>query len=180
MVQLSHDSNVYFFREYFYFRATNFEPFTFEFFKTFQPQIWTIHLLLLFLLSSALSIIFKYEYKRAMPATSVITCFGIYCQQGVHFKISSISMRCLTLFLLVSSLIIYNFYTSGIVSFLIENKYETDIKTKEDLAESSSSISFSNSIVIKSLITVTQLIQFKKKNPFNHSFINFSQQRIRS
>lgn len=56
--------------------------------------------------------------------------------------------------LLVSSAIIYNFYTSAVVSFLVDNKHETNIKSREDLAASDLQIGFVDSVVVREFLDV--------------------------
>lgn len=138
---------------YFYFRASTNEYFLFEIFKLFEYRVWIIQICLLLLTIIVCSIILKNEYSKL--TTSLMTYFEIFCQQGVNMPINSASTRCLILALLFSSLMVYNYYTSGIVSVLVKNNYETKIKNKEDLAESSLAVGFSDSTHIKDLINVS-------------------------
>lgn len=127
----------------------------FEVFDLFEYRVWMIQLCSLLLISIAFIIMLKNEYSKLMAGTSVMICFGIYCQQSPNIRITSASTRFLILVLLLSSVIIYNYYTSGIVSVLVKNNYETNIKSKEDLTASSLSVGFSDSVIIKSLINVS-------------------------
>lgn len=61
---------------------------------------------------------------------------------GAHFTPSMLSGRCMFLSLLILSLLIYNYYTSVLVSTLVQSSSKNKIKTLTDLAESDLDIGF--------------------------------------
>lgn len=104
----------------------------------------------------------KAAIKRCLGIgyTFVVT-FGTICQQGNQISFRLLSGRFLVLFLLLSSILIHNFYTSILVSTLIESSFWTAIQTIQDLADSDIPVGFSNSPWSKSSLKV---LGIKKKD----------------
>lgn len=81
--------------------------------------------------------------------------WGTICQQGVIYKISLISTRCLVLFILIAGILTYNFHASDVVSRVVNMKYESDVKTTDDLIESDKSIGLLDSATIRNYLKVS-------------------------
>lgn len=85
-----------------------------------------------------------------------LVSLGAFCQQGNQYHTSSISIRILIIFIQISGLLAYNFYTSIVVSSTIQTKYDSTIRTAKDLANSSMSIGFANTSVYRHWIKYGQ------------------------
>lgn len=65
---------------------------------------------------------------------------------GAHFTPSFLSGRCLFITLFLISTLVYNFYTSILVSTLIDSSPKNHINTLKDLANSKLEIGFDDAI----------------------------------
>lgn len=65
-----------------------------------------------------------------------------------------LSGRFVYIFLLLSSIVVYNYYTSVLVSTLVGSPLKTKIKTLEDLAESELKIGFEDVPYLRGFINV--------------------------
>lgn len=130
--------------------------FNLDILNPFDTSIWIILVLIIIFITIAINFTFHYEKINLSILSSLILCLGIFSSQGIYLKISSISNRVLIISLFITGFMIRNFYTCGLVSFLVESKYESNIKTKDDLAESDLNIGFVDSIVIRHYISVNQ------------------------
>lgn len=74
---------------------------------------------------------------------------------GAHFTPFMLSGRCLFLSLLIMSLLTYNYYTSILVSTLVQNTSKNKIKTLTDLANSDLHIGFDDNNLIKNYLNVS-------------------------
>lgn len=102
-----------------------------------------------------LKFLFKWENSYFDQNISThLLAFGILCQQGANARASLISSRTLIACMLLSSVLLYNFYTSMLVSMIVETRHETDIKTKEDLADSDIEIGFLDGIATRFFLKV--------------------------
>lgn len=148
----------------FYFRATNTEIFDFDIFKPFKSSVWLSFVLLILAFSCLLRYIFKYEGGELETVSTFLLAFGAFCQQGINTPISMNSTRCLIVFMFISSVLTYNFYTSVLVSTLVETKRETNIKTKEDLVSNNIPIAFFDSTLIRGFLNVSVSSSFCKES----------------
>lgn len=152
-------------RSIFYFRTTrNINVFGNEMLTPFAPIIWYSLLATILLTSAIMSIINRWELKRA-PAASAslqgdstfVTAIAVYCQQGAARTPTLSSGRCLFIFLLLSSIMIYNYYTSVLVSGLVGSSSKTNIKDVYDLANSKLNVGFDDVPYMKGFLTVCHL-----------------------
>lgn len=81
--------------------------------------------------------------------------FGAFCQQGIRSRMTMPSTHLLIFFIFLSSALLHKFYTSVLVSIIVGPRYISDIKTKEDLADSDMPIGFFNSVYGKDFILVS-------------------------
>lgn len=160
------------FRNVFYFRDTKINMFDRDIFKPFELSIWIILFLIILLFSYLLKILFKYEQKelRSGSSSTAILSLGAFCQQSIGNKIIMNSTRILIIFLFVTSALVYNFYTSLLISALLDDKTDTSLKQINELTESNISIGFLNSTVLLNLLQVCLLIIRVKKCNFIKSF----------
>lgn len=139
----------------FFYRATNVNALNVDtMFKPFDCTVWYIISLLILLFTFVLKLSFRRESNAVKDVSTLLISVGAFCQQSIHIKASTVSSRSLILCLIISSFLLYNFYTSQLVSMLVESKHETDIKTIVDLAESDVSIGFLESVPIRFLLSV--------------------------
>lgn len=82
---------------------------------------------------------------------------GAFCQQGSNHKITLLSTRCLIIFLFLSSILTYNFYTSVLVSYLVNVKYESEVNNMDDLMDSDVSIGFADSHTMRYFLSVSTM-----------------------
>lgn len=86
--------------------------------------------------------------------STVIACFGAFCQQSVEITSRLASGRFLLIFVFFCSILIYNFYTSVLVSTLVGSSLESTIKTTGDLAGSNYRIGFANVTYMRGFMKV--------------------------
>lgn len=148
-------------RSFFFFRTTK-DPnlFGLEMFTPFASTIWWSLLSMILLASSIMTFIFRWEYRMKPVSASLrsdstmLTAFAVFCQQGVARTPALSSGRCLLIFLFLSSIMIYNYYTSLLVSGLVGSSSQTNIKNSYDLANSKLDIGFDDVPYIKGFLTV--------------------------
>lgn len=135
--------------QFFYRPTPEVNIFASDMLKPFTSTIWLFLILTLFLVSVAMHFIIKCENrlkvkmrKRRQMSSAVVMTFGTMCQQGTEVTSHLVSGRCLTVFLLLTSLVIYNFYTSVLVSTLVGTSFQTSIHSLIDLANSKFEIGF--------------------------------------
>lgn len=145
---------ILFLRSVFFLRATDLDAFRIEIFKPFICSVWAAILIVILLFSCILHELYKRERKQSRFALIFLQCFGTFCQQSISHQTNMCSTRCSIMILFVSSFIIYNFYTSELVSSLLKTKPFTSVTNKERLADSNIPIGFCNSGTIKNFINV--------------------------
>lgn len=115
------------------------------FIRPFSPSVW-ISVVLIVLLGS---FVFKFNYmvefkmlnmREGIESPSwyglLVESLGNFCQQGSSFKPKSFSGKVVQISVLMCSVMVYNYYTSAIVSTLIGTPKKSDIKTLVQLANS--------------------------------------------
>lgn len=68
--------------------------------------------------------------------STILVTFGAYCQQAAHLSPISFPSKCIYIFLFILSILIYNCYTSILVSSLVSGPGKTDINDVWKLADS--------------------------------------------
>lgn len=131
--------------------------------KPFASIIWYSLILTILLASVVMAIIFRWQGRHHPTAamssqgdSAIVTVFAVYCQQGYSRMPTLFSGRCLFIFLFLSSIMVYNYYTSVLVSTLVESSSQTNIRNVYDLADSNLKIGFDASLgsYIKGFLTV--------------------------
>lgn len=107
-----------------------------------------------------LAILFKIFAKYEANDFKIISFFllslGVFCQQGTSYNITLTSIRCLFIFILFAGILIYNFYTSVLVSHLVNIKYKSSINSIDDLTDSQLDIGFQNISLNKNFFRVSK------------------------
>ncbi|KAF5279527.1 hypothetical protein FQR65_LT03349 [Abscondita terminalis] len=112
-----------------------------EFLKPFVYSLWYLILATTVVFCVFLKFLFFVEHKifgvneENSWHTAWIMTVGVLCQQGASFVPKPTSGRCTLLSMLLMSLLLYNYYTSSIVSSLLSSS-STPIKTIRELTES--------------------------------------------
>lgn len=121
-------------------------------FKPFSPTVWICIVLTIALTSILLRIAFSCEseinesvrvLKRNREAV-VILSLGAFFLQGNGISFRLMSGRYLTIIMLVCSILIHDFYTSVMVSSLVESAPKATFTNLRDLADSALSFGFFN------------------------------------
>lgn len=151
--------------------------------KPFDSIIWVLLILTMVLVSVVMHLILKWENqtpKKPESSTFVMT-FGALCQQGVEVTSRRLSGRLLIIFLFSTSIIIYNYYTSMLVSSLVGSSLQTNIHDTISLADSSLEIGFENKTYFKGFLRVIFHEFYSCLNRlFSDHLISCRQQMIRS
>lgn len=147
--------------------------FSFEIFKPFVSAVWIAFIVLIFIITNLLHFFSKYECHEFKLISSFLLSFGAFCQQGTIHKINLISTRCLILFLFFAGTLTYNFYTSILVSHLVDVKYESSVNNMDDLIENDVSIGFFDSATVRNFLKVCRKSIFESLERFLIFFINF-------
>lgn len=118
-------------------------------------MVWTSIIILIVLISLSLRLISSCRSNEFHHVSAVFISFGAFCLQGTNEHISRPSSRCVIIFLLIASLLIHNFYTSVLVSILVEVDYKTNVTNLNELADSDIEIGILNTTVVKNLMKMT-------------------------
>lgn len=113
------------------------------FLKPFLTEVWICILFLCIAIGIVLKIVYFYENKikivkfiPSMVLLTVINGIGAFCQQGSANVPSTISGRSVHILLHLAAVIIYNYYTSIVVSILIDSPSGSSIDSITKLADS--------------------------------------------
>ncbi|XP_021701278.1 glutamate receptor ionotropic, kainate 5 isoform X1 [Aedes aegypti] len=163
------------------------------FIRPFSTSVWLMILLTIVLGSIAFKLNFTAEtilQQNFKPTENppffnlIVEFLGNYCQQGSQYMPDSLSGRAMQLFMLLCTLMVYNYYTSEIVSDLIGSHKESDIKTLVHLADSHIDLGIENVTYEKAFFYQSHLPDvdyLTKKKVTEKTFINSSVglQRVR-
>ncbi|XP_034106433.1 ionotropic receptor 75a [Drosophila albomicans] len=120
------------------------------FLEPFKPSVWLVFVALLVFSGLLLWLIFRLEhhwmrrYLAYIPSllTSCLISFGAACIQGSHLIPHSTGGRLAFIALMLTSFLMYNYYTSIVVSTLLGSPVRSNIKTIQQLADSSLDVGF--------------------------------------
>lgn len=143
-------------------------------FKPFTANIWLLIVIFTMAVTILLNFLSRWESNRFKTSSLFLISFGAFCQQGTNHKITLISTRLLILFLFFNGLLANNFYTSELVSHLVNMKYESNIKDMNELIKSDIPIGFFNSTLIRNYIHVPKQLTFCDLLNSNAFFFFFS------
>ncbi|XP_034483168.1 ionotropic receptor 75a [Drosophila innubila] len=120
------------------------------FLEPFKPSVWLVFAALLVFSGLLLWIIFGLE-QRWLPRclayipsllTSCLISIGAACIQGSNLIPNSTGGRLAFISLMLTSFLMYNYYTSIVVSTLLGSPVRSNIKTVQQLADSSLDVGF--------------------------------------
>lgn len=139
---------------YFYIRETSFNMLNTDVLKPFAAPVWITYLAMLIIFSPLLRLIFRWEVQQLRSMSAFVLLVGAFCQQGFQSNISLSSTRCLIIFVLIASVAMNNFYTSVLVSTIVETKRGSSFKIDDDLIKNNIPIGFLNTGPIRAFINV--------------------------
>ncbi|EDV97845.1 GH14466 [Drosophila grimshawi] len=149
------------------------------FIRPFSALVWYFFGGILLMIGMFLWLTFYMECKRMrrswrlsfVPSllTTLLYSFGAACIQSSQLVPRSMGGRLAYLILLLTTFIMYNYYTSVVVSSLLSSPVKSDIKTMQQLAESSLTVgleplSFTKSYLNYSLRADIALFKKRKVN----------------
>ncbi|KAH8270252.1 hypothetical protein KR018_006217 [Drosophila ironensis] len=120
------------------------------FLEPFKPSVWFAFAALLLFAGLLLWLIFRLERRwmhrclEFMPSllSSCLISFGAACIQGSYLMPKSIGGRLAFIAVMLTSFLMYNYYTSIVVSTLLGSPVRSNIKTIQQLADSSLDVGF--------------------------------------
>lgn len=124
-------------------------------FKPFPVSVWMLIVISIFIVSILLKLIFEWGNMQINEISTFILSTGVFCQQGINENIALMSSTkiLLTVFF-VTSILINNFYTSLVVSFLVHTNYNTNSTSLADLTNGNLPIGFYNTTATKNVLKV--------------------------
>lgn len=122
------------------------------FFKPFDTAVWCSLVACIVFLAVGLHAVLRTEIWRRVgelpfaPSLylSVLTSMGAFCQQGASVMPSTANGRYLLLVLYMTSILIYTYYTTEVLSALIGSPVTTNIRTLAQLAMSGLTVGLEN------------------------------------
>lgn len=121
------------------------------------PSVWLCLGLSIFITGLSPKILSEMKIIERNNASSFLVSLGIYCQQGNAAPTNFISTRCLIVFVYLSGILSYNFYTSVLISIIVDSKFETKIKTAEDIVNNNVKIKLRDDFIYRHWIEVNAL-----------------------
>ncbi|KAL7731337.1 hypothetical protein ACLKA6_000457 [Drosophila palustris] len=120
------------------------------FLEPFKPSVWLVFVALLVFSGLLLWLIFRLEHRwlqrclAFIPSllSSCLISIGAACIQGSHLIPNSTGGRLAFISLMLTSFLMYNYYTSIVVSTLLGSPVRSNIKTIQQLADSSLDVGF--------------------------------------
>lgn len=122
---------------------------SFEILKPFSIAAHIVYAISIILIACSLNVFAKWESKQFKDLPFLLLSWGVFCQQGSHHKIKFISTRVFVFIVSLIAVLTYNFYTSELVSRLV------NVNSMDDLMESDTPIGFYNSVVIINFLNVS-------------------------
>ncbi|XP_022218189.2 ionotropic receptor 75a [Drosophila obscura] len=131
------------------------------FLEPFKPSVWLAFGAVLILAGCLLWVIFRLEQHgmqrclEFMPSllSSCLISLGAACIQGSHLLPKSTGGRLAFIAIMLTSFIMYNYYTSIVVSMLLGSPVRSNIKTVQQLADSSLDVGIDNVPFTKAYLT---------------------------
>ncbi|KAH8239059.1 hypothetical protein KR032_000305 [Drosophila birchii] len=130
-----------------------------EFLQPFSGAVWLTFALLLLLAGCLLWIIFLVERRRKWKPSLLTSCllsFGVGCIQGAWLTPRSTGGRMGFFALMVTSFLMYNYYTSIVVSKLLGQPVRSNIRTVQQLADSSLEVGIEPNIYTRTFIETSE------------------------
>lgn len=146
------------------------------FFEPLSDCVWAMILVVIFCVSFLISLTTKlYSEKKITFVRAFMTTFAILCQQGFIENFSKVSSRMILLVSILFSLLVYQFYSSFIVSSLLTDSPKT-IKNLRQLIDSDLKVGLENiSYAIDFFVNTNDSMSkqlFKKKISKNSNYMS--------
>lgn len=142
-------------------RATEINISSMEILKPFVVSVWICFAIIIIIIASLLLYVSKWENNEFKMVSQFLLALGAFCQQGWNHNIQLLSTRCLLICLFIAGVLSYNFYTSVLVSYLVNIKYESDINSIDDLMDDDVSIGFADSYTVRYFLSVSLIVKIK-------------------
>lgn len=150
------------------------EPFTFG--------VWIVFIALLIFSGLLLWLIFQLEHRwigdclQYIPSllTSCLISFGAACIQGSHLIPRSTGGRLAFIALMLTCFLMYNYYTSIVVSTLLGSPVRSNIKNIQQLADSPLDVGFEPIPFTKVYLNVS-LIIIHAKTPYLIDYLMYTE-----
>lgn len=134
------------------------------FLEPFTPTVWLAFAVLLLFSGILLWLIFHLERHwmqrclEFMPSllTSCLISFGAACIQGSYLMPRSAGGRLAFIAVMLTSFLMYNYYTSIVVSTLLGSPVRSNIRTIQQLADSSLDVAFDTVPFTKAYLVVSK------------------------
>nr|XP_017030935.1 ionotropic receptor 75a [Drosophila kikkawai] len=130
-----------------------------EFLQPFSGAVWLTFALLLLLAGCLLWITFLVERQQKWKPSLLTSCllsFGAGCIQGAWLTPRSTGGRMCFYALMVTSFLMYNYYTSIVVSKLLGQPVKSNIRTVQQLADSSLEVGIEPNVYTRIFIETTE------------------------
>lgn len=135
-------------------------------FRPFSYSIWLCILFIILVLGIFLHLFIGLELKLVNTCkpkaqkiknekmeSSILNVLGAFCQQGHELRINLLSGRYLVVFLFITSILIHDFYTSVLVSTLVELAPPA-VRSLQDVANSELTVGFQETEYLKKFLNV--------------------------
>lgn len=157
---------LYFSSVMFYRSIRNIDFIDLRIFKPFSRTIWLCIIISIITMNAFLHLMFNFDHKLIKSTkinlkvnSLLIYTFGVFCQQGNKLKIYSLSGRYLVVFLFLTSILLHNFYTSVLVSTLVEFAPPA-VRSLQDVSNSDLSVGFQETPYIIKFLNVIFVLYF--------------------
>lgn len=135
------------------------------FLEPFMPSVWFAFMALLMFAGVMLWLIFRLERRWMkkcldfMPSllSSCLISFGAACIQGSYLMPKSAGGRLAFIAVMLTSFLMYNYYTSIVVAMLLGSPVRSNIRTIQQLADSSLDVGFDTVPFTKTYLVVSLL-----------------------
>ncbi|XP_037722727.1 ionotropic receptor 75a [Drosophila subpulchrella] len=130
-----------------------------EFLQPFSGGVWLTFALLLLLAGCLLWITFILERRKEWKPSLLTSCllsFGAGCIQGAWFTPRSMGGRMAFFALMMTSFLMYNYYTSIVVSKLLGQPIKSNIRTLQQLADSSLEVGIEPTVYTRTYLETSE------------------------
>jgi len=130
-----------------------------EFLQPFSGGVWLTFALLLLLAGCLLWITFILERRKEWKPSLLTSCllsFGAGCIQGAWFTPRSMGGRMAFFALMMTSFLMYNYYTSIVVSKLLGQPIKSNIRTLQQLADSSLEVGIEPTVYTRTYVETSE------------------------
>lgn len=102
--------------------------------------------------------------------TMFMESLASFCQEGCEFINRSSPGRLSQMMLFVCSLVVFNYYSSGIFSILMQGPQKSNIKTLTQLADSRLQVGIDGTVDVEEFFMVSRLVEFIMSSMFESTY----------